>query len=91
MEIAIGIISVFGLNILVQIVKNKIKPKFGDFGVHAFIFLIAFIGIAGYAVIQGNPVWAAIFTKAVMMLAAVITAYQVLLKKVFNSVSNPLD
>lgn len=88
---ALAIVSVFMLNVLVQIVKNWIKPKFGDSGIHFFIFIIVLFFIAGKSIIAGNPEWLKIAIKAVEYLAATITAYQVVLKKVFNGISDKID
>lgn len=68
--------------ILTQVVKNHIKPKFGDTGVHIFIFAIAMIGCAIHLGAQHNAAFGIIIGRAIGFLALSVAAYEVILKQI---------
>lgn len=80
------LLKVFGLSLIVQIIKKWIKPKFGDFGIHFVTFIIA-------GLVIGINMWAehSIQIKELLMLAGAylsttIALYEVILKKIFDMV-----
>lgn len=74
--------------VLTQLVKNYIKPKFGDTGVHIFIFAIAMIGSAIHLGAQHSATFGIIVGRAIGFLALSVTAYEVILKQIgINSIT----
>lgn len=89
METIIAVSSVVGVNILVQILKNKILPKFGANGVHAFIFLVAFLFIVAKTIFEGHPEWHHAVEVGLNMLIASVAVYEIVLKKVIKFLNIP--
>ncbi|HLC78041.1 MAG TPA: hypothetical protein VJH92_02865 [Candidatus Nanoarchaeia archaeon] len=80
------LISTFGISILTQLSKRLVE-KYGKTAVHALIFIIALVVVAINSLVQGNPEYLAILKQAGIILAGAITLYELLLKKVFDSVN----
>lgn len=79
-------ISVFLISLLTQLSK-KLVENYGTSAVHALIFLIALVVVAGNSLVQGNPQYLEILKQAGVILAGAIALYEVLLKKVFDRVN----
>lgn len=79
------VVAGFGVLLLTYAVKNWIKPKFGSTGVHVFIFAVGLAGAVGFNLYQSNPAFQSIVEHAVKTLAVAITAYEVILKRIFAS------
>ena len=80
------LISVFGISILTQLSKRLVE-RYGKSAVHALIFILATVLVAGNSLVQGNPEYMVILKQAGTILAGSITLYEILLKKVFESVN----
>ena len=79
-------ISVFLISILTQLSK-KLVEKYGRSAVHALIFIVALLVVAGNSLVSGNPQYLEILKQAGVILAGAIALYEVLLKKVFDKVN----
>ena len=76
------ILIAFGTTVITSLVKNTIKPKFGDTGVHIFVFILALIGVSFYTfVFQVNPDVQTFVTEAIKTLTYAVALYEVILKK----------
>lgn len=84
------IAATLGLNILAQFVKDKIIPRYGQFGLHAFIFALAFIFVAVKAVIMGNPALLTMAKQAGALLLGAVGVYEILFKQLGKVVNKPL-
>ena len=82
-------LSILALNILVQILKNKILPKFGSTGVHVFIFAISFIFIIAKTLVEGNPAWHQAFQTGLQYLVGAVAFYEIVIKKVLEKIDIP--
>ena len=79
---------VAGINILTEVLKKFIYPRFGAFGVQMVAYILAFIA-AVYIIYGGNiPGIKEVLVAAGLLFSTAITVYEVLLKNIpyFGSV-----
>ena len=76
------LIIAFVINILTSLVKNYVKPKFGDSGVQALVFILAVVGVFGWDYISKVPEWKTIVLGGLQTLAYAIAMYEIILKKI---------
>lgn len=75
------ILLAFIITILTQLVKGYISPKFGDTGVHVFIFVIGLI-VAGVTLgMQNSASFSAIVEQGLGYVALSVSIYEVILKQ----------
>jgi len=79
------ILSIFGINLFIQIIKKYIKPKFGDTGIHVATFFVAFIGIALYSLYNHDQNWKEWIQYAMGYLILTISAYELILQYIFKA------
>lgn len=77
MELLIGA----ALALLAQVTKEYIYPKFGDWGVHGALFLIALVGTAIWQTAVARPELMAIIENAGTLLVSAVGVYEVILKR----------
>lgn len=75
------------LFILVQIVKKYITPKFGDTGLHIFIFTLALIAFGIQSAMTVYPGFKELAIKALEFLVGSMAVYEILWKQVKNSIN----
>ena len=74
-------LSVLGLVVATQLVKNYVKPRFGATGVHAFVFLLAFGVISVKGLMTTYPPFGEMVVVAGKYLVASLAVYEVILKQ----------
>ncbi len=82
--ITTSLISI-GIFLLTQVVKKYITPKYGDTGLHIFIFVVALVAFSIQALMTVYPGFGALMLKAGEYLAGSIALYQVLIKQIQSS------
>jgi len=75
------IIIVVAINLLTQVLKKFIFPKWGKFGVQAFVFLLALVGTGVYSLYASNVEFQALVAKALQLLTGAIALYELILKR----------
>lgn len=75
-------LMVLAILILTQICKKYIGPKWGDTGIHVFVFLVALLFVSVRAYATYNPTFGHLLIIAGEYLAASIGVYEVILKKI---------
>ena len=81
-----GTISVIAISVFAQILKKWVRPKFGILGIQVSVFLLAVLATIITNAIQSNPAFAQWFGNGLGLLAASITSYEILLKKLLPEV-----
>lgn len=79
-------LSILGINILTQLSKRLVE-RYGKTAVHALIFILAVIIVTINSLVEGNPEYLAILKQAGTILAGAVALYEILLKKIFDSVN----
>ncbi len=77
-------LSILGLNALTGLCKKWIKPKWGEVGVHAFIFVIALIGTGIYQLYTKSFEVKMLIEQSAVYLMAAVALYEIILKKIFK-------
>lgn len=72
----------FGVNVLTSFIKGWVKPKFGNLGVHAVVFVLAVAGVFGWEYISAVPAWKEVALSALETLAYAVAIYEVILKRI---------
>ncbi len=73
--------------ITAQICKKWISPKYGDNGVHVFIFILALSFTVVQTAANHNPAFMTILEQAGLLLVATVGTYHVLFKKIGDVLS----
>lgn len=80
-----------GLLVMTQVIKKHVIPKYGEWGLHGFVFLVAvaFLGVKAYA--DRNLEFKEVLVDAGIFLASAVSLYELILSKVgFKSVTEQL-
>lgn len=81
----ITILASIGIFILTQFTKKYITPKYGDTGLHIFIFIVALAVFGVQSAMTYYPGFAALVIKAGEYLIGSVALYQVIIKQLKNN------
>lgn len=80
---------VLSIVVLTQVTKQYIYPKWGNTGVHAFIFILGIIGAGIYEYAIYNNVFHDIIIKGLDLMLLAVGIYETILSKIgFDGVSS---
>jgi hypothetical protein len=82
MSTSFAVLGVIAISLITQISKQFILPKYGENGVHAFVFLLALIATGIQVAMTHFPGFAQLLIEAGSFLVTTIGAYEVLFKKI---------
>ncbi len=82
MTASFAILGVLAISLITQICKQFILPKYGENGVHAFVFVLALIATGVQVAMTQYPGFAQLLLEAGQFLVATIGAYEVIFKKI---------
>lgn len=66
---------------LTQFLKKKIYPLYGEFGIHAAVFLIALLGASVWMTAQGNETLMGVLQNAWKILLMAVGFYEIIAKR----------
>lgn len=78
-------LSIVGLLILGQICKRSIVPRYGDTGLHIFLFVVALAIVVVQVLMTTYPGFGQMILIAGKYLAGAIALYEVILKKITDT------
>lgn len=85
---ALGIASVIALNLMVQIVKRYIKPKWGEVGIHVFTFTVSLVVIVAVQIVNAHPELMQAISYAGQLLVAAVALYEVIWKRIGDMIQS---
>lgn len=82
MTTSFSILGILAISLITQIAKQFILPKYGENGVHAFVFVLALAATGIQVAMTQFPGFGNLMLEAGGFLVATIGAYEVIFKKI---------
>lgn len=84
------LIIILGINMLTNVLKKRIMPKYGKLGVEVTVFAIAAIITGVQFLSESNPTVREFLSNMTIYATGAIALYQLIIKRMEKAIANPL-